>query len=69
MKLYRIILEHCYNGGSGRHEVASREVLYCGYDRLEAARVYHGTLGTGHDVPGRYFTRVVAQSKAIAESV
>lgn len=69
MKLYRIILEHCYNGGNSNHVAQAREVLYCGYDRLEAARVYHATLGTGHDVPGHYYTRVVAQSKTIAESV
>lgn len=40
-KLYRVERQHRYDGGSGRDRLSSTEVLYCGYDRDEARRVYH----------------------------
>lgn len=54
-KLYRVIREHYYNGGTGYEQVNSTEVLYCGYDRDEAVRVYCANEPEDkHASPGSY---------------
>jgi len=65
MKLYRVISESVYN--SGREvETYSTTTLYCGYDRLEAARVYYQhSPASRSPVPGNHGTRVRVQSKEI----
>lgn len=69
--LYRVIIEQRYNGGA-RCDVrqGTAEVLYCGYSRLEAARVYHAATPTvqGGAAPGQYYRRVLAQKKQILAS-
>lgn len=56
--LYRVQRERRYNGGGRVDEVQSVEVLYCGYDRDEARRVYHAHRPTDsrNTSPGAYYT-------------
>lgn len=64
IKLFRVIRDHRYNGGAGCDQrQGSPEVLYCGYDREEAIRVYYANPSTGHCVPGHYYKWVQLQSK------
>jgi hypothetical protein len=65
-RLYRVVREYRYNGG-GCDECHSTDVLYCGYDRLEAVRIYHANPSTGHDIPGHHYTWVRAQSRPVSE--
>jgi len=71
MKLYRIMITTGtpQDRDCGQMQVA--EVLYCGYDREEAARVYHASKPLdfgGGNYTGR--TRwTIAQSKEIATAV
>lgn len=66
MRLYRIVRESCYNGG-GPTEVQGTKVLYCGYDRMEALRIFHANRpeDQGHDVPGHHFTRTKATGRDV----
>lgn len=64
--LYRVIRKSGYNGGVGCERVEGREVLYCGYDRLEALRVYHANRPVDRGAfPGSYFTKTVFQKKRV----
>lgn len=63
-KLYRVMREYRYNGGIGSDRLQSTTVLYCGYDRDEARRVYHENRpadksGSG---PGSYYEQTRCQS-------
>jgi hypothetical protein len=64
--LYRIIVKATGSlqpGGS----FWGRKVLYCGYDRLEAARIYHTSVVEDHDSGyGNPARRTVAQRKEIS---
>ena len=69
-RLYRVLKQHRYDGGRGCDRLSSQEVLYCGYDRLEAAAVYHrasAEVATSYRGPGNYYYAVVGQAKNIAE--
>lgn len=61
-KLYRVVRQHVYDEGC-RDTVHSSEVLYCGYDRDEARRVYHeNTPRDTYRGAGKYYYRTVCQS-------
>jgi hypothetical protein len=67
-KLYRIVRQRRYDGGRGADILQNQTVLYCGYDRDEAIRVYHQE--RGNDVksyrgPGNYYNVVKATSKMV----
>ena len=70
MKLYRVVRESYYDAGN-RDQIHGVEVLYCGYDREEALRVYHqhapecrGAAGAGN-----YGKRVRFGSKEVSVGV
>ena len=65
----RIVRKHWYNGGNGREELSSSEVLYCGYDRLLALRVYHANTPSDSNncSPGSRYHVTVKQSKEVSE--
>jgi hypothetical protein len=67
MRLYRVLREQVYDGGWGRREVQNVEVLYSGYDRTEAARVYFANPPGRYSGPGSYYARVRCLSRLIAE--
>ncbi len=62
-KIYRVVLQHRYDGGAGADRVSDYDVLYCGYDRKEAVRVYYANQNKStYHGPGNYYHRVVFQS-------
>jgi hypothetical protein len=64
--LYRVLRQSVYNGGCGHERVQSTEVLYCGYDRLEAVRAYHAAAPAArYPCPGNYGTDVRFQRKNV----
>lgn len=68
-KLYRVLVKTTgsLQPGSG-NTFWQTDVLYCGYDRLEAARVYHEN--KPRDFGGSYGNRcreTIGQSKEIEE--
>jgi 20S proteasome alpha/beta subunit len=65
-RLYRVVRESCYDAGS-HTEVHGTEVLYCGYDKLEAVRAYHANPSGQYGGAGSHYTRVRAQSRPVSE--
>ena len=64
--LYRVLVETGSN--QGRHEKHGEESLYCGYNRLEAVRVYHESTTSDHDRgPGSQYRATVFQAGEVAE--
>ncbi len=64
--LYRVLREHGSN--QGRYECHGQTVLYCGYDRLEAVRVYHESQPLDSDRgPGSQYTETKFQAGDVAE--
>ncbi len=70
MRLYRIVITTGTPQDRDRGEERISEVVYCGYDRLEAIRLYH--LSRAMDCGGEDYTGrcrlTVAKSKEIVEA-
>lgn len=67
-RLHKVVRRNVYYAGGRDEYQGTPEVLYCGYDRLEAVRVYHANPPRGNGVPGSYGSQVIAKSKLIRES-
>ncbi len=69
MRLYRVTQRHGSNQG-GYYQWHSTTVLYCGYDRAEAVRVYHLHAPTDTDRgPGSPARETRCQSKEVTCNV
>lgn len=66
--LYLVVREHRYDGGSGRDALQNQTPLYCGYNRLKAARFYFAGAVTdsGAHSPGSYYTVTRCRKREVA---
>lgn len=66
MKIYRIMAMTTNSSQPSSETYWNKQVLYCGYDRLEAIRVYHESTPLDYWCGyGNRCRKTVAQSKAV----